>query len=796
MKYIGTFKDIDNNAYTVQIITSQSEVVTSEIVLAESAFKTEMDQSDDNIYKPVKYQSATVSIVTKDESDYMFNLYSGSAKHTEVKLLNSDNELLWGGYATPVVYNNGYTAPHEILELEVIDGLSILQYFPYKTQEKQIKSIIEILTDILQICEIYDEFYISSSIKLTSNSTDSLINNLYISEQNFFDEKEDNETDDDVAWTCQEVLEEICQYLGVVCIAEGNKVFFIDLDAIKNNQNGYWKYNIGETTYSSVTLSEGVALSGNLYRGTDSTISLDNVYNKVSIKDDFYTFEDIIPDIYDTAQNITKDSDTTLASSSNINNGMYGEVVQGVEGNSPTDTNNNIIIMIDRVYDPQDEVYTDCNAVFVKYFKHPYYRFYSYGTPSNESLNYTDTKNMHGAIITKFYVKKLEKTYLNSWMAIITGNPVDMSKTLDDWMAKNEISSVSFSNYIMMLNPHTNHITNEQITQYPYFETTGTDFSALFGGDKAFLVIQGSYSYHYMSEDPYPIPEDEVDISEGRYSMDAGHTYLLCKLQWGDKYWDGTKWDSSNKTFKLPYMRDDASGGDRRADATMFKDLDFVNTVTWRMGVTEKGYMIPLPEGKIMSGMPKLTVYKPFDPNFHSEKSGDNEGQHYRHTVVFLKNFAIKAVIGDPTYSDVNDTDTIYTNVIDNNSVNELDEIKFKICTNDGKKPNYSSVAYKDSNNEYHFLDTIYNSAMISNGIINNEGNSNNGDLRAEEWLIHRLTNQYSEPKVRLELQLNTRQKPYAVLTDKWLPGKKFIVDSQSTDYVNNQTTITLVEKG
>jgi len=402
-------------------------------------------------------------------------------------------------------------------------------------------------------------------------------------------------------------------------------VFFIDLDAIKNNQNGYWKYNIGETTYSSVTLSEGVALSGNLYRGTGSTISLDNVYNKVSIKDDFYTFEDIIPDIYDTAQNITKDSDTTLASSSNINNGMYGEVVQGVEGNSLTDTNNNMIIMIDRVYDPEDEVYTDCNAVFVKYFKHPYYRFYSYGTPSNESLNYTDTKNMHGAIITKFYVKKLEKTYLNSWRAIITGNPVDMSKTLDDWMAKNEISSVSFSNYIMMLNPHTNHITNEQITQYPYFETTGTDFSALFGGSKAFLVIQGSYSYHYMSEDPYPIP-DEVDISEGRYSMDAGHTYILAKLQWGDKYWDGSNWVTSNKTFKIPYMRDDASGGDRRADATMFKDLDFVNTVTWRMGVTEKGYMIPLPEGKIMSGMPKLTVYKPFDPNFHSEKSGDDEG--------------------------------------------------------------------------------------------------------------------------------------------------------------------------
>ena len=28
--------------------------------------------------------------------------------------------------------------------------------------------------------------------------------------------------------------------------------------------------------------------------------------------------------------------------------------------------------------------------------------------------------------------------------------------------------------------------------------------------------------YHYFDDDPYPIPEGESDISEGRFAMDAG----------------------------------------------------------------------------------------------------------------------------------------------------------------------------------------------------------------------------------------------------------------------------------
>lgn len=795
MKYIGTFRDIDNNEYTLNIITNRSETYESEITLTEQPFNVEMDETDENIYKPVKYQAATISILTKNENDYMFDVYSGHANNTIIKLFDEDDNLVWGGFATPVLYDNGYTSVHENLQIEAIDGLSILQYYKYAASPKTVKSFVDIIDYLLTKAEIYGEYYISASQKLNSSDTTSLINNLYISEQNFFDEKDDNETDDDVAWTCQEVLEEICQYLGLVCVGDGDKVYFLDLDALKNNVNTYWKYTIGNTTPEQVTLSETIAVTGDMYRGNNSSISLDNVYNKVSITDDFYKFDDVIPDIYDTAQNITKSSDDDLKNSTHIENGMWGEVVQGDPGNTEGDSNNNMIIFIDRIYDPEDEEYTDYNAIAVKYFKHPYYQFYSYKNTSNDALNYTDTKTLFGACIAKFFVKKLEKTVYENWFDYLAQLVTGQKGSLDEWLAKNEVSTISFDNYIMMVNPLTNHINNTDITSYPYFKTVGSDTTSLFGGDNAYLVIKGSYVYHYFNEDPYPIPEDEPDIDHGRYAMDAGQTYLLAKLYWGGQWWNGTEWVNTEATFKIPYMQENASSEERRADATMFKKIEFVNTVSWRMGIGEKGYIIPVPEGKVLVGAPELTVYKSFDPNYHSTSSGDNEGHYYKHSVVFLKNFAIKAVIGDPTYSDVNKTDTTYTNVIDNNNVSDLKEIKFKICTNDNKSPNYSSVGYKD-NDEFHFLNTIYNSALTDNGVIDYKGETNNGNLRPEEWMIYRLTNQYTQPKIRLKLTLKRRFNPYTIITDHWLAGKRFIVDSQSTDFENGITTVTLVEKG
>lgn len=97
----------------------------------------------------------------------------------------------------------------------------------------------------------------------------------------------------------------------------------------------------------------------------------------------------------------------------------------------------------------------------------------------------------------------------------------------------------------------------------------------------------------------------------------------------------------------------------------MFKDNNFLNTVSWRIGTDKKGYVIKTPSEHSISGQPKLTVYKPFDPTYKSTKSDKQKGQYYKHSVVFLKNFKLTAFIGDSTFSNDQDTDTKYTMDID-----------------------------------------------------------------------------------------------------------------------------------
>lgn len=803
MIYNGYFRDIKDSLYKVRITTKKG-TVAKEITLSDNPFVTEMDESDETIYKPVKYQTATIEAIS---ADYMFDIYSGTAQNTKVELLKDDN-VEWTGYATPCLYDMGFALVRESIQIECQDALSTLQYFPYRQSDKQVRSFLYIVQKLLSKCNAYNYFYVAANTRIDIGTSTCILADLFISEQNFFEDKDDNETDDDVAWKCNEVLEEICRYLGLTAIADKDSVYFIDYDYLKYNKiicnTQYFKYKVGDETDKGekVKIQFTKEISIDDYASDDSTISMDSVYNKVTVKADLHDFEDVIPDMYENGKNITSDFDNNLASSSNINDGMYGEVIKSSKGES---SENNMIIMIDRIYNPQKKKYGDYNVVAVKYFNNPYYKFFKYDgtkdvTDTVKTLNYTDSKSMHGAQIAKFFVKKIDNPA--SWleqMGLVTSKVY----TLDDWMAKNEISDISFTNYIMLLNPYENHIANEDIKKYPYVQTTVTDSTCLFGGKNAYLIISGSYNFHYFNEDPYPIPTSEADIAEGRYAMDSGQTMLLCKLKWGNQYWNGSRWTTEDVNFELPYILDSASDGDRRADATMFKDNEFCNTVSWRIGTSEKGYAIKVPDNSVMAGLPILTLFKPYDPNYHSTKSGKNKGQHYQHCCVFLKDFEIKAIIGDPTFSDKNDTDTEYSLDIDTDYVNELDEISFKINTWDNKKPNYSCVAYKNryNYNNFAFLDKTYNDALHSEvkGMTfqTDEGDATDdvGNLRQEWWLVYRLYKQYKDESVILNLTLRNNNEVYGLYTIPQLPDKYFIVDSINRDYRNNTQEIKLIEK-
>lgn len=821
MKYTAKFKSIDNQLYRVDIITDGDSSTSSELTLGQNPFITEMDHGEETIYKPCKYQSATIDIIT---SDYKFDIYSATAQGTKVELwkLAEDefeirpfglveeveeelqigggidigggldpnppvfmrDELMWTGYVTPNLYDQGFNEDREEISIEAIDALSSLQYYKYTpvSATKGIVSFLEIINHLLERCGAYKYFYISNNLN-TNQQNESITEKLVISEQNFYDSKDSDETDEDVAWTCQEVLEEICQYLGLTCVADGDSVYLLDYDAIKYGNNGYYRYTVGNiNAKQSITKNFNKTITASDYSSNGATLSLDNVYNKAVVKAELYDYEKVLPDFFDNAVNVTK-QDTALENTTDAYSGYYGEFI---DGSDP------MLVFINRVTGIQnDDVF---NAVFLKYYNNPSFKFYRYDAQGNEitdttGINYTDTQNFNGAVLAKVDVKKLDKgKAIEYWDSQANyRDPVRIS--LDRFLAENEVSNINFSDYILMMNHNDGHINNSNILNYPFFETTlDIQNNGFFGGKNAYLLISGSFLFHSMDSYEYPIQSDVVDIDQGRKTFNTRQYYLKAKLQVGNKFWTGNGWIEREQSFNIDNKKDEGTDGWNRYDHIMFKDQKFVNTVSWRIGTNKTGYLIEMPDDVLIYGMPKLTIYKPMD--FEGQTSA------YPSNFVALKDFKLEAIVGDPTFGNNQDTDTVYTNVIDEDFVNELDEIKFKINTWNDKSPNFSCVGYKNGTT-YTYLDTVYNNALKlkQQGTQRFDGTVSDGSMRFEEQLIFRIANQYATPSIKLELNLRNNNKMYGRYQDTTLYGRFFIADAINTDYKMNAQTVKLIEK-
>lgn len=111
-------------------------------------------------------------------------------------LTDESGAVIWTGYTTPNLYDMGFVEEREEVEIECIDALSTLQYIKYNTDRKAVSSFLNIIRKLLQSCNAYKNFYVSNNIQLQKNGTEPILDKLFISEENFFDKKEDEETDD------------------------------------------------------------------------------------------------------------------------------------------------------------------------------------------------------------------------------------------------------------------------------------------------------------------------------------------------------------------------------------------------------------------------------------------------------------------------------------------------------------------------------------------------------------------------------------------------------------------------
>lgn len=817
-KYISEFTSLNGVDYKVTITTEKGSSTTN-FKLGGTPFVTQMDSDGKSIYSPIKTTGATISMLT---DNLKFDIYTGKVQGTKVEV-TSNNKIIYTGYVTPCAYSQGFDNELEEIQIECVDGIASLKDIVYTRTSNQINTFGNIIFNCLKKAKCYKTLYITDNVQLVSNGNISIIEKFRVSEQNFFDEKKDiNQTDDDVAWSCYDVLYEICQYLGYTLFADGEDVYIIDYDAIKRGNNKYFKYSLTGTSLpipTSVYISYSYHIKEGGYSSSGTSISLDDVYNKVSVKDDFYSFDSLFPDFGDISKevNITTGSLTAL---NGINEDYY------LHHDTFTDTDNNgnnenYQILISKSWKGRMWI------LIYKFYESPVLQFEKYNTSlktnvssSLTSGNFKQMLEYHGAYYARYFKREITSEKYNSWRANYNSNwnSLTQQQKKDAYieLLNNDPQKISLSPIITCVNLPSGHIgpagynstgkydrtDEEDCRKYPFIKLRGEQNSSIFGGEGSYVIITGTWRHHDESNTPFPLADgaDNGELKrEGDYKY-SDEGFVWARFKWGDQYWNGEGWTSTDTDFKLRFWDPTLNSKNNFQNKKCYdSDYDFLETANAKFGCQEKGYYIPCPKQGNLQGTAEFVIYCNRDMWGDSRRShwhDANRYSRYYSYVTFIKSLSIKAYISNGFLDDKeNNSDTIYTNVIDNDSVKKMDDITFKICTFDNKKPTYSSVDYLDGNKSVYVTKTV-NKALNSLETGSMSSFDNKTGLTQEEHLIFKLVSQYDEPKVIFECNLhNENHKLYGIYTDNTLSGKKFIPVEINTDYKMNRQTIKLTEK-
>ena len=821
MKYTAEFYSISEKLYKIEIDVTRKSGADKTFILSGTPFVSSISSDDKHIYAPIRCGGATIGILT---DSFISDFYTGEPKGNKVTLINESdgNKVEWIGYVTPSVYSQGFDENIEQLEIDCVDGVAVLKDIPYRPDsDAQIKTFAQIIFKCLKESGVYNTFYISDNVQFTNNGVDSVIEKLRITENNFKDDDTNGETIDDVAWSCYDVLFEICQFLGYTLITEGNEVFIIDYDAIKAGNNKYFKYSLSGATIGSATsvnVSYSKYIDGADYAANGSNLEMTPIYNKVTVKDNFNLFKSIFPSYDDInyQTNITPATDNVPTG-----NNLKWSTIAYEERNGKKD-----YFYLTVWYGWRSRYY----AVVLRFYDNALFDMRKYTSTTDYPLDNTsdskwqgqcklsDMLQYNGAYYYRIYTKEISGSDFNNFKSRYPYNNTN-DKVIEIFkemcgVTKFDVKPITlFKNggkrigsgdgvhYNNKLKPTDKFLADN----YPYMVLKQEQGDKVFGGANAQIRITGSFLHHDEEHTPFPLSngKDNGKLKREGDTKDADEGYFHAKLKWGNQYWNGTTWTTADSVFPIYYWTKNISRDNRKNKNIYDKWFSFCNPDSSQDEPME--YVIPCPSGYNLQGNVEMQLFIR-DMHGDSRRShwhpdgtkGNNRYARYFTKIMCLKDFdVIPEIVSDIVDDGAGETDTIYTNVIPNGAVEKMEEIEFKICTDDNKKPNYSAVDYLDSTGKSQYVKTLYNKALRAkeNGSVGTDQKSD-GALRQEEHYIFKLATQYENPMLTYECNLhNDDHKLYGTYTDKTLSGKTFILVERDIDYRFNSVRLKMTEK-
>jgi len=282
--YTVPFKSYNNTTYQVDIQQEGFTGEAVELIGGTSPFTVTIDD-EDFLYTPIRFSSAKLKVVG---DDYLQNLLSTNYQQYRV-LLKCEGVVLWRGFIKPEMYTQDYTSVKFELSVECLSAMSTLEFLDYKKESDSYVFIT--LWNLLKKCVSaanaeYTYIYIPHVYSTDLDTYDSLTNvleNMKVSEQNFFDEE-------GKALKLKDVLEELCKLLNWTCVDWKGDLYFVDID----HKGQYYEYTGDFTSYQMVSFSEA-NIQDIGFAGSDNTLDGLGGYSKASVKTSNYNVSDIFP---------------------------------------------------------------------------------------------------------------------------------------------------------------------------------------------------------------------------------------------------------------------------------------------------------------------------------------------------------------------------------------------------------------------------------------------------------------------------------------------------------------------
>lgn len=660
--------------------------------------------SEEFIYTPTRFSTATMAIFG---GDYLQDLFSTDYRMHRITLY-ANGVAVWCGFIKPELYTQDYSSDKFNLEINCYSAMSILEFVEYKQagEERGFVSLWSLLKKCVEESRgLYTAIYIPHVYSVSQSEYNNWNNPL----ESMMVSEQNFFDEDDNPMSLKEVLEEIMKLMNWTCADWNGELFFIDVD---NEDGEYYKYTSEMSSYTQVQ-ADGINVQDIGFAGNDHTLDILPGYNKASIRCSNYPVGDALPKIdFDDFEDIGTVEDS------------YTNLFRRFVWKRP---NNEKILM---------------NAFQYNYLgdKTPHPIDIS---KEKELFESGQKSQITGAIPQNYdFIEKDE-----------SGNPSRV-----DWEYKERI--------VIPLSPNQKDVIFQNPGEYELIKIKGVP--SVYNSEGVFAINFSTEVARITYYNGNQVYADRIKSYDFRFKLRIGNNYYHGRSD-GSYYWDNNPDynPSYPNNLEINWKGEAAQGS---ADISKYEGTyDLITSRTLNDGLDGlKGYIIKLPDDRIIAGDLELIIYAPrvemaFTPTLET---------------MYLNSFELNYQKYKDYGKDDDNSDRIYENIVNENYINELDEIEFKISSYNNDGACYSKVTM---NNEY-LTNNLYCGITASS-------------VRPEEFLIRRIVDHYSAPKIKLtQVIKNANIKPYTVLSDKYSVNKKYINAGGDIDYRKNRFNCIMIE--